>query len=66
MQRVEAMYERAHNHVCIIAFSLGNAGSGNGYNMYKAYQWLKSVEKSRPVIYEGADGEWNSDVQIEN
>lgn len=36
--------------------------SGNGYNMYKAYQWLKSVEKSRPVIYSDTDGEWNSDL----
>ena len=35
---------------------------GNGYNMYKAYEWLKSVEKSRPVIYADADGEWNSDL----
>ena len=30
--------------------------------MYKAYEWLKSVEKSRPVIYSDADGEWNSDL----
>ena len=29
---------------------------------YKAYQWLKSVEKSRPVIYSDTDGEWNSDL----
>jgi beta-galactosidase len=30
--------------------------------MYKAYEWLKSVEKSRPVICADADGEWNSDL----
>ena len=44
-----------------IAYSLCGP-SGNGYNMYKAYQWLKSVEKSRPVIYSDTDGEWNSDL----
>ncbi len=45
----------------IVAFALGGE-SGNGYNMYKAYEWLKSVEKSRPVICADADGEWNSDL----
>ena len=62
LQRVEAMYHRAHNHVCIIAFSLGNANSGNGYNMYKAYEALKAKGDSRAIIYRGADGEWNSDL----
>lgn len=61
LARVEAMYYRSRNHTCVIAFALGG-DSGNGYNMYKAYEWLKSVEKSRPVIYEDADGEWNSDL----
>ena len=62
LQRVEAMYHRAHNHVCIIAFALGNEGSGNGYNMYKAYELLKAKGDSRAIIYAGADGEWNSDL----
>ena len=48
---------------CIIGFALGGE-SGNGYNMYKAYQWLKSVEPSRPVICIDADGEWNTDLEI--
>ena len=30
--------------------------------MYKAYEWLKSVEKDRAVIYEDATGEWNTDL----
>lgn len=60
LERVEAMYYRSRNFTCVIAYALGGP-SGNGYNMYKAYQWLKSVEKSRPVIYDDADGEWNSD-----
>ena len=60
LERVKSMYTRSRNHTCVIAFELGSP-SGNGYNMYKAYQWLKSVEKSRPVIYSDTDGEWNSD-----
>lgn len=59
--RVKAMYHRSRNHTSIIGFALGR-DSGNGYNMYKAYEWLKSVEPSKPVFYVGADGEWNSDV----
>lgn len=59
--RVKAMYYRTRNHPSVIAYSLGGP-SGNGYAMYKAYQWLKSVETERPVLYEDADGEWNSDL----
>lgn len=62
LMRVETMYRRAQNHACIIAFKLGGDTSGNGYNMYKAYQLLKSYGDSRAIIYEGADGEWNSDI----
>jgi beta-galactosidase len=62
LMRVETMYRRAQNHACIIAFKLGGDTSGNGYNMYKAYQLLKSYGDSRAIIYEGAEGEWNSDI----
>lgn len=62
LERVQSMYYRSRNHTCVIAFALGGP-AGNGYNMYKAYEWLKSVETRRPVIYEDADGEWNSDLQ---
>lgn len=61
LERVKAMYYRSRNFTCVIAYSLGG-DSGNGYNMYKAYEWLKGVERSRPVIYAGADGEWNTDL----
>lgn len=60
LERVQAMYYRSRNFTCVIAYALGNP-SGNGYNMYKAYEWLKSVEPSRPILYEDADGEWNTD-----
>lgn len=61
IERVKAMYYRSRNFPCVIAYALGNP-SGNGYNMYKAYEWLKGVEKNRPIIYEDAAGEWNSDL----
>ena len=62
LARVKAMYYRTRNHTCIIAYALGGESAGNGYNMYKAYEWLKSVEKRRAVICPSADGEWNTDL----
>ena len=62
LARVKAMYYRTRNHSCIVAYSLGGDAAGNGYNMYKAYQWLKGVEKQRAVICTSADGEWNTDL----
>ncbi len=61
LERVKAMYYRSRNFTCVIAYALGGP-SGNGYNMYKAYEWLKAAAPSRPVLYEDADGEWNSDL----
>ena len=61
LRRVETMYHRAQNHVSIIAFSLGKR-AGNGYNLYKAYELLKSKGDSRAIIYDDADGEWNTDL----
>lgn len=63
LQRVKAMYYRSRNHSCIIAFALGGDNSGNGYNMYKAYEWLKAEESVRPIIYLGTENEWNTDLQ---
>ena len=62
LARVKTMYYRTRNHSCIIAYALGGDQAGNGYNMYKAYKWLKGVEKERAVICTSADGEWNSDL----
>ena len=66
LSRIKTMYYRTRNHSCIIAYALGGDQAGNGYNMYKAYQWLKGVEKNRAVICTSAEGEWNSDIQIES
>lgn len=64
LSRIKTMYYRTRNHSCIIAYALGGDQAGNGYNMYKAYQWLKGVEKNRAVICTSANGEWNSDITL--
>ena len=61
LSRIDAMYFRMRNHPCVAGFMLGGE-AGNGYTMYKAYRYLKSLEPSRPVIYEDAHGEWNTDL----
>lgn len=66
VSRALAMYYRSRHHACIIAFSLSNRDSGNGYNMYKCYEVLKAIGDSRAIIYPYAHGEWNSDIQSEN
>ncbi len=60
IERVKGCYMRSRNNPSVIGYSLGGE-SGNGYTMYKTYEWLKSVEQERPIIYIGAEGEWNSD-----
>ncbi|MFI3318245.1 MAG: glycoside hydrolase family 2 TIM barrel-domain containing protein [Rikenellaceae bacterium] len=60
LKRVASSYYRTRNFTSVVAYSLAKS-SGNGYNMYKSYQMLKSLEADRPIIYLGAAGEWNSD-----
>jgi len=50
----------------VTILSLGNEG-GNGCNFYDAYNILKSLEKdgqNRPVCYERAQYEWNTDMIV--
>ncbi len=61
MHRTQSMVERDKNHPSIITWSLGNE-SGNGYNFYQTYLWIKNRDKSRPVQYEQAKNEWNTDI----
>lgn len=61
LARVEAMYERDKNHPSVVMWALGDR-SGNGYNMYQAYLMLKRKESTRPIVYNGAGMEWNTDV----
>ncbi|MFR9636029.1 MAG: glycoside hydrolase family 2 TIM barrel-domain containing protein [Rikenellaceae bacterium] len=60
IERAEKSYYRVKNHPSVVAFSMGG-DSGNGYNMYKTYEWFKGVEPIRPIIYGDTAGEWNSD-----
>ncbi|MDR1681832.1 MAG: DUF4981 domain-containing protein [Candidatus Symbiothrix sp.] len=61
LSRTENMYERDKNHPCVIVWSLGNE-AGNGICFYETYRWLKSKDPSRPVQYERAELQWNTDI----
>ena len=60
LDRQAAMFYRNRNYPNVIGWSVGRE-SGNGYNMYKSYQLLKSLDSTRPVVYGGAEGEFNTD-----
>lgn len=66
MDRTVNMYERNKNYPCLTIWSLGNE-AGNGYNFYQTYLWIKQADKewmSRPINYERAQWEWNSDMYV--
>lgn len=63
IDRVAYMRGRSKNYTSLIALSMGGE-SGNGYNFYKAYQWLKGADTLHPVTYRDVQGEWNSDFSF--
>lgn len=66
LYRTRNMFERNKNYPCVTFWSLGNE-AGNGYNFYQTYLWLKEADKDlmdRPVNYERAQWEWNSDMYV--
>ena len=66
MDRTINMFERNKNYPSVTFWSLGNE-AGNGYNFYQTYLWLKEADKNimqRPVNYERAQWEWNTDMYV--
>ena len=66
VDRTLNMYRRTANYPCVTILSLGNE-AGNGVNFYETYRVLKALEKdgqNRPVCYERADREWNTDMLV--
>lgn len=61
IDRTYRMLKRDFNHPSIIIWSLGNE-AGNGSNFYKTYDLIKSMDSSRPVQYERAQMEANTDI----
>ena len=55
------MLERDKNHPSVIMWSMGNE-CGNGVNFEYTYDWLKDRDPSRPVTYERAIYDRNTDV----
>jgi beta-galactosidase len=66
IDRTRNMFARNKNHACVTIWSLGNE-AGNGYNFYQTYLWMKEADKdlmARPVCYERAQWEWNTDMFV--
>ena len=59
--RVNNMLHRDRNYASVIAWSLGNE-CGNGVATEHTYRYLKRLDNTRPVTYERAELDWNTDV----
>ena len=53
LERNRRMVLRDKNHPCIIIWSMGNE-AGFGENFKQVYSWIKGFDKTRPVQYERA------------
>jgi beta-galactosidase len=61
LDRIKRMFEIDKNHPSIIIWSLGNE-CGNGPVFYDAYDWLKQKDLTRPVQFEQAGENRNTDI----
>lgn len=59
--RITRLLERDKNHPSVIMWSMGNE-CGNGPVFYEMYDWLKQRDPSRPVLFEQAGSERNTDI----
>jgi len=58
---MKRMLERDKNHPSVVIWSMGNE-AGNGVNFEEGYRWIKQRDPSRPIHYERAQLEWNTDI----
>ena len=61
LDRTKRMVERDKNHPSVITWSLGNE-AGNGVCFYATYDWIKQRDTTRPVQYERAQLDYNTDI----
>ncbi|TDG35365.1 DUF4981 domain-containing protein [Pedobacter changchengzhani] len=61
LNRTVRMVERDKNHPSIIIWSLGNE-CGNGPVFHDNYKWIKNRDNTRPVQFEQAGDDWNTDI----
>lgn len=61
LDRTKRCVERDKNHACVIIWSLGNE-AGNGEAFKRNYTWIKGRDKTRPVQYERAGEDRNTDI----
>jgi beta-galactosidase len=61
IDRGKRMVERDKNQPCIVMWSMGNE-AGDGKNFKILYDWIKSRDDSRPVVYQPAWYERHTDV----
>ena len=59
--RVNNMVKRDRNHPSVIVWSLGNE-CGNGVCFEEAYRRTKATDPTRPISYERAELDWNTDI----
>src|SRR5690606_37492257 len=55
------LVERNKNHPSVIIWSMGNE-CGNGRVFHDAYKWIKKRDITRPVQFEQAMEDWNTDI----
>ena len=61
LERIRRAVQRDRNHPSVIIWSLGNE-AGNGPNFHKGYDLVKSLDPTRPVQYERAEFDSNTDI----
>lgn len=61
MDRIARMLETDKNHPSIIVWSMGNE-CGNGEVFFDAYKWLKQRDTTRPVQFEQARENTDTDI----